>query len=283
MVSGGVEQVGGHLPVDALGLLNLRDGVFDDLVLVPGVDPAGGEDLLLALLVLANLQTVEGGVLGGVHEEELLRLGGAALRLTDPAQLQHPVEHRLLALLVEVPGGLHGAVVLDELRVPEGVIEGGIVGDAHDAGALGQVQLGDVLAEVALGGGLDAGEAMAEIDVVEVEGEDVLLGVFGVKSRARQISRNLRLTVTSVSPVMFRTSCWVMVEPPWVLPPVALESMARAVPYQSTPLCSQKRWSSMATMALTRQSGRSLYLMSSRLLSLVWSVLRTCCCPLASS
>ena len=47
---------------------------------------------------------------------------------------------------------------------------------------------------------------------------------------------------------MFLISCWVRVEPP---PPPALENSLRTafrVVRQSTPLCSQKRWSSMADL-----------------------------------
>ena len=59
-----------------------------------------------------------------------------------------------------------------------------------------------------------------------------------------------------------------MVDPPRVLPPVRVWIMAEAVLYQSTPLCSQNRWSSMSTRAWTRWSGRSLYSMIRRLPSL---------------
>ena len=76
-------------------------------------------------------------------------------------------------------------------------------------------------------------------------------------SRARKISRNFRLTVTSVSWYLSRSTCWVMVEPPRVAPPVTVDLMALAVPIQSTPWCSQKRLSSMATRASIRCLGRS--------------------------
>ena len=46
-----------------------------------------------------------------------------------------------------------------------------------------------------------------------------------------------RFTVTSSSLVMFLISCWVRVEPPWMLRPVNIRLMALAVRTQSTPLC----------------------------------------------
>ena len=53
-------------------------------------------------------------------------------------------------------------------------------------------------------------------------------------------------------------SCWVMVEPPKVSPePKNMAPQALMVRRQSTPWCSKKRLSSMATVALMRLSGSS--------------------------
>ncbi len=46
-----------------------------------------------------------------------------------------------------------------------------------------------------------------------------------------------RLTVTSLSLVMFLISCWVLVDPPWMSLPVNIKDTAFAVRTQSTPLC----------------------------------------------
>lgn len=52
-----------------------------------------------------------------------------------------------------------------------------------------------------------------------------------------KISLNLRVTVWDWSSRRaFLTYCWVMVEPPWVLPPLAMLNTARAMPLGSMPL-----------------------------------------------
>ncbi len=75
-------------------------------------------------------------------------------------------------------------------------------------------------------------------------------------SSASLASRILRLTPLTpsraVSPVyMLRTSCIVRVDPPWIVLPllVTFFTAARNRPQLSTPLCSQKRRSSIATVA----------------------------------
>ena len=52
-------------------------------------------------------------------------------------------------------------------------------------------------------------------------------------------------------------SCWVMVEPPEMSPPVNMSSTALDVRFQSTPEWDQNRLSSMATAALMRFWGMS--------------------------
>lgn len=49
-------------------------------------------------------------------------------------------------------------------------------------------------------------------------------------------SVTLRLSVWSESRYVFFTYCWVIVEPPWVDPPLAMFHTARAIPIGSTPL-----------------------------------------------
>ena len=49
-------------------------------------------------------------------------------------------------------------------------------------------------------------------------------------------SLNLRLNVCDWSPSRaFFTYCWVIVEPPWVCPPLAMLTRARPIPIGSTP------------------------------------------------
>ncbi len=80
------------------------------------------------------------------------------------------------------------------------------------------------------------------------------LEYFFSRLMARKISVILRVRLTSLSPVMFLTSCCVMEEPPYVPSLSSFVKLNRftAAPnvrYQSTPLCSRKRLSSIATIA----------------------------------
>ena len=63
------------------------------------------------------------------------------------------------------------------LAVAEGIVIVGALGQAGEIGGLGQRQLVGRLVEIVQGGGGDAVIAEAEIDFVEVELEDALLGI----------------------------------------------------------------------------------------------------------
>ena len=78
--------------------------------------------------------------------------------------------------------------------------------------------------------------------------------------------------MVSLSSVRFLMSCWVMVEPPWMSPPVNILNTAWAVRHQSTPLCFRKRRSSMAIAAFFRSSGISSY-------STHWELMEVSTCP----
>ena len=52
---------------------------------------------------------------------------------------------------------------------------------------------------------------------------------------ARKSSWNLRLNVWSAVRKAFFTYCWVIVEPPWVEPPVTLFQAARMMPVKLMP------------------------------------------------
>ena len=80
----------------------------------------------------------------------------------DELVLEHLPEHVALAIL--------GALEVRERRVLRRRL-----GQAAEHGRLGDGEILGVLAEVDLGGGLHAVGAVAEIDVVEVDGEDLLL------------------------------------------------------------------------------------------------------------
>ena len=70
-----------------------------------------------------------------------------------------------------------------------------------------------------------------------------------------KISASLREMVRSWHRTRFFTSCCVMVLPP---PRVPSEPIARSNPRRSTPRCSKKRWSSVATMAWYTAGATSL-------------------------
>ena len=97
-------------------------------------------------------------------EDDLLGVGVGELLRGDVVLVQHLPQDA-------VPLGLGGVLVF------VGAVLRGAVGQAGQQGALGEVQLADVLAEVRLGGGLDAEGAAAVVDVVQVHRQDFLLGV----------------------------------------------------------------------------------------------------------
>lgn len=104
-----------------------------------------------------------GGLVGfAAHEHELLRYGLVVLLLVDPALLIHLLEDGLLP----------GFIVL---AADEGVVLRGVVRDADDARALGEREVLRFLAEVGLGGSVDAVAALAEVDDVEVPLHDLFL------------------------------------------------------------------------------------------------------------
>ena len=70
------------------------------------------------------------------------------------------------------------------------------------------------LAEVAIRGGLDAIEAFSQVDLVQIGFEDRRFRIAPLEAAAVSISRSLRLTVLSRSPLVMRTNCCVIVLPP---------------------------------------------------------------------
>ncbi len=64
-----------------------------------------------------------------------------------------------------------------EVGVGEGVVDAGGLRQTGQQGAFGQEQVGGRLAEIGLRGGLDAVGHAAVIDLVEVQGQDFVLGV----------------------------------------------------------------------------------------------------------
>ena len=145
-VAAGIEELLRRVGADALLRHQVGLHVLDDRLHVPGVD------LLLP------------GLVGRAGEHQLFVDGGAVFVIVDIALLVHLAQDGLL------PGLVVGLAV-------EGAVIGGQVDDADDGGALRQGQLAGFLAEVRLGRGVDAVAALAEIDGVQVPGDDLVLVV----------------------------------------------------------------------------------------------------------
>ncbi len=91
-----------------------------------------------------------------------------------------------------------------------------------------------------------------------------------------KISSILRLPVfSSRSKNTLPTYCWVIVDPPWLMPPaLTLERAARRMAFRSTPEWSQNRSSSIAITAFWTSTGMSSSAMSVRFCSPRSSVIR---------
>ena len=113
--------------------------------------------------------TVAAHILAGdgkaVGKLDILGHGGVILFLVDLALREHLAEDGQLAL----------PVVLAGPGADEGIVHGGVVGDAHHAGALGQRQLGHILAKIHPRRRHHAGATLAEVDLVQVGFKDLVL------------------------------------------------------------------------------------------------------------
>ena len=150
-----VDHVVGHGLGIALLLHQVVDHVLDHRVREIGI---GLADVLDVVLIRAVV--------------ELLGHGRVVRGLIDHALIEHLTEDELLTLL-------------DLFRVVVHVVDRRVVGQAREHRALGQRQLGYILAEVAVGRGLHAVAAVAQIDGVQVHGEDAVLVVHRVLERKR--------------------------------------------------------------------------------------------------
>ena len=136
----------------------------------------------------------------GPDEVQLLVYRLPVLLIGDVALVVHQGQDQLLAVLVPLPAGE------GETQVPvgdgvgdEGVVLGGVVGDADDAGALRQGQVPDILAEVGLSGGGDAVAALPEEHRIQIPFDDLCLVVGALQL---QCLKNLQeLAAHQVRPV----------------------------------------------------------------------------------
>ncbi|MNI16380.1 hypothetical protein D3C73_697120 [compost metagenome] len=108
--------------------------------------------------------------------------GGVALGAGDGADLDHFVQNDVGA------GG--GALALGHRRIARGRLQ-----KTRQQGGFADRQLVGALVEIALRGGFDAIGAGAEIDAVQVEGEDLLLGELHFQPHGQHQLLNLALHV----------------------------------------------------------------------------------------
>jgi hypothetical protein len=128
-----------------------------------------------------------------------LGLGALGLVLGDGAGLHHRVEHQVAAL--------DGAV-----GMAEGIEVAGALNDAGEHGALGQIELAHILAEVGLRGLAEAVDgkaaALAEVDLVGVHLEDLLLVKRCSSWKVMTISIILRLMLLRREEEAARQAAW---------------------------------------------------------------------------
>ena len=137
-----LEQLGGGIGVLALGVGQLVAHVAREV----GVG-----------------QNARHGGLGGVQLDGLGLHRVGLLRRDNPVG-HHAVEHGVAALQAVV-------------RIIDGVVVGGRLGNAHERGRLVQREVLRVLGEVALGGGLDTVGTGTVVDSVQVHEQDLVFGV----------------------------------------------------------------------------------------------------------
>ena len=172
LIAAVVDEPLGGLVGNPLGLRQIGGDVLDQLLHKPVVD-----------LNAVGLHHI-GDVAGGVCEVQRLRLGGLAFlfgKVWHPGigidHLRHLVQNQLLPPLVQFPGGDFGAVLPGVGAVVLGIIEGGVVGNGDDAGALRRREILGGLAEVVLRRRLHAGAAAAQIDHVQVQFQNLAFRV----------------------------------------------------------------------------------------------------------
>ena len=159
-----IEQGGGRIIADALQLHQVGDHIVNDHFLVVGVN-------LLGVFLPGAVDKGGGDIL--VHRVDIHLI-------VDIALVVHLAQDGLLTFLVL-------------LFIIEGIIERGLVGDAYDAGGLGQRKLRHVLAKIGFRRGLNAPAALAEVDRVEIPLDDLLFVVLLFQLQRAEDFRQLSL------------------------------------------------------------------------------------------
>ena len=158
-----------------------------EILVAPAVHRVGlpGQRVLVEQLLLPGGIVASHGLLGHEHAPQIVAEIGAG-----PLLVVHAVEIEgerayLLGLVLrlrKVAGPQH----LPQHHIPafpapfvfpHGIEIAGVLAHAHQRGRLAGVQVAWFLAEIGLGGRLDAHSVVEEVEMVEIHGDDFLLGV----------------------------------------------------------------------------------------------------------
>ena len=183
LIASGVEQLLGDLLGIVLLAVQRVDHVVEDLLDEIRIE------LLRGGLRHLLLRAVGGHIVVVPHEHQRLVDRRLVFRVVQIAELVHLVEHRLLPLLVLLTEGLAAV----ERALTGGVVEVGVLRDADDGRALGDGQVLGVLAEVVLGGRLNAVGMVAEVDEVQIECQRLLTRVILIEAQRLEDLRHLAL------------------------------------------------------------------------------------------
>ena len=118
-----------------------------------------------------------------VLPDELAEIHGHAVLVGAAVEVEHQGLHagrvvvgpRDVAGVVHLPQH-HVSALLATLFVAHGIIVRGVLTHAYEGGTFGKVQVLRLLAEISVGGRLDAHGVVQEVEVVQIHGDDFLLG-----------------------------------------------------------------------------------------------------------
>ena len=159
----------------------------DDGIHIPGIDLCGRSGIVL----LAAQREADGGRVRIVSEVLVAVVIGRPVGLI--AQLGQRRKLLLLAdLILLIHLDDHGGRALHVVvPVVDRIVNGGVVGDADQAGTFGQIQLTRFLVEVLVRSSIDAVALAAKVDIVEVHLQDLFLGVGLFKLQRREDLQHL--------------------------------------------------------------------------------------------
>ena len=207
-VEGGL-QIACHMLVDCLLGIFLHTAVYrGEHSQTVGIDVIGGAVLLEVLVAPAiegicvpgyrvddKLHSVPRrivgahGALGGhILAEELAQIGGCAVLMVGTVEVEGKGFGRILGILRAVHIAClhhllqhHVSSFPAAVGIAHGVEERGVLAESDEGGCLAHRQVFGLFVEVSVGCGLDAHRIVQEVEVVEIEGDDLLLGVIALQ------------------------------------------------------------------------------------------------------